>query len=287
MIRQLLTFALNQRLATIGLVVAIAAAGVFSWIELQKEAYPDVGDTQVTVITLFPGRAATEVEQQITEPLERALNSVPRVLTRRSKTIFGLSVIQLTFEDGTDDYFARQRVLEKLGDAVLPDGVNPSLGPLTGPVGEIFRYVIESTDEHTPMELRTLQDWVIIPRLLQVPGVADVINFGGLVKQFHVITSPDKLQQYNITLQNVIDAVTSNNLNTGGNIIQRGGQAFAVRSIGAIRNREDIENIVLTVQHGVPVFIRNIGTVEEYPLPPTGILGYAIRGSDGTIEDVP
>jgi heavy metal efflux system protein len=287
MIRQLLTFALNQRLATIGLVVAVAAAGVFSWIELQKEAYPDVGDTQVTVITLFPGRAATEVEQQITEPLERALNSVPRVLTRRSKTIFGLSVIQLTFEDGTDDYFARQRVLEKLGDAVLPDGVNPSLGPLTGPVGEIFRYVIESTDEHTPMELRTLQDWVIIPRLLQVPGVADVINFGGLVKQFHVITSPDKLQQYNITLQNVIDAVTSNNLNTGGNIIQRGGQAFAVRSIGAIRNREDIENIVLTVQHGVPVFIRNIGTVEEYPLPPTGILGYAIRGSDGTIEDVP
>jgi len=287
MIRQLLTFALNQRLATIGLVVAIAATGVFSWIELQKEAYPDVGDTQVTVITLFPGRAATEVEQQITEPLERALNSVPRVLTRRSKTIFGLSVIQLTFEDGTDDYFARQRVLEKLGDAVLPDGVNPALGPLTGPVGEIFRYVIESTDEHTPMELRTLQDWVIIPRLLQVPGVADVINFGGLVKQYHVITSPDRLSQYNITLQNVIDAVTSNNLNTGGNIIQRGGQAFAVRSIGAIRNREDIENIVLTVQHGVPVFIRNVGTVEEYPLPPTGILGYAIRGSDNTVEDVP
>jgi len=286
MIRQLLTFALNQRLATLGLVAAIAAGGVFSWIELQKEAYPDVGDTQVTVITLFPGRAATEVEQQITEPLERALNSVPRVLTRRSKTIFGLSVIQLTFEDGTDDYFARQRVLEKLGDAVLPDGVSPSLGPLTGPVGEIFRYVIESTDEHTPMELRTLQDWVIIPRLLQVPGVADVINFGGLVKQYHVITSPDRLQQYSLTLQNVIDAVTSNNLNTGGNIIQRGGQAFAVRSIGAIRNRVDIENIVLTVQHGVPVFIRNVGTVEEFPLPPTGVLGYAIRGDDQSVEDV-
>jgi cobalt-zinc-cadmium resistance protein CzcA len=287
MIRQLLSFALNQRLATIGLVVAIAVAGVFSWIELKKEAYPDVGDTQVTVITLFPGRAATEVEQQITEPLERSLNSVPRVLTRRSKTIFGLSVIQLTFEDGTDDYFARQRVLEKLGDAVLPDGVTPALGPLTGPVGEVFRYVIESTDEHTPMELRTLQDWVIIPRLLQVPGVADVINFGGLVKQYHVITSPDRLQQYNITLQNVIDAVTSNNLNTGGNIIQRGGQAFVVRSIGAIRNRQDIENIVLTVQHGVPLFIRNIGSVEEYPLPPTGLLGYSIRAADNTVEDVP
>jgi len=286
MIRQLLSFALNQRLATLGLVVAIAAVGVWSWIEIQKEAYPDVGDTQVTVITVFPGRAATEVEQQITGPLERALNSVPRVLTRRSKTIFGLSVIQLTFEDGTEDYFARQRVLEKLGDAVLPDGVNPVLGPLTGPVGEIFRYVIESSDEHTPMELRTLQDWVIIPRLLQVPGIADVINFGGLVKQYHVITSPDRLQQYNITLQNVIDAVISNNLNTGGNIIQRGGQAFAVRSIGAIKKKEDIENIVLTVQHGVPVFIRNIGTVEEYPLPPSGVLGYAIRTDENAVEDV-
>jgi len=286
MIRQLLTFALKQRPATLGLVLAITVAGLYSWITLRKEAYPDVGDTQVTVITQFPGRAATEVEQQITEPIERALNAVPRVITRRSKTIFGLSVIQLTFEDGTDDYFARQRVLEKLGDAVLPDGVNPALGPLTGPVGEIFRYVIEATDEHTPMELRTLQDWVIIPRLLQVPGVADVINFGGLVKQYHVITSPDRLLRYNLTLQNVIDAVTANNLNTGGNIIQRGSQAFAVRSIGAIRRPEDIENIVLAVQRGVPVFIRNVASVEEYPLPPTGILGYTLREPDGTLTDV-
>jgi cobalt-zinc-cadmium resistance protein CzcA len=240
MIRHILSFALNQRTATLGMVLVVIVAGVWSWITLRKEAYPDVGDTQVTVITPFPGRAATEVEQQITLPLERALNAVPLVIDRRSKTIFGLSVIQLTFADGTDDYFARQRVLEKLGDAVLPDGVNPSLGPLTGPVGEIFRYVIESTEDHTPMELRTIQDWVVIPRILQVPGVADVINFGGLVKQYHVITSPEKLQQYNLTLQNVIDAVTANNLNTGGNIITRGGQSFAIRSIGAIRQTQDI-----------------------------------------------
>ncbi len=286
MIRRILSFALNQRTATLGMVLAVIVAGVWSWITLRKEAYPDVGDTQVTVITQFPGRAATEVEQQITLPLERALNAVPMVIDRRSKTIFGLSVIQLTFADGTDDYFARQRVLEKLGDAVLPDGVNPALGPLTGPVGEIFRYVIESTNEHTPMDLRTLQDWVVTPRLLQVPGVADVINFGGLVKQYHVITSPDKLQRYNLTLQNVIDAVSANNLNTGGNIINRGGQSFAIRSIGAIRQKQDIENIVLTVQSGVPVFIRNIGSVEEFPLPPSGVLGYAIREDDGTIVDV-
>ena len=286
MIRQLLIFALNHRAATLSLTACLVVAGIWSWSVLRKEAYPDVGDTQVTVITQFPGRAAAEVEQQVTQPLERALNGVPRVIERRSKTIFGLSVIQLTFEDGTDDYFARQRVLEKLGDAILPDGVNPALGPLTGPVGEIFRYVIEATDEHTPMELRTLQDWVVIPKMLQVPGVADVINFGGLVKQYHVITSPEILPRYNLTLQNVIDAVVANNLNTGGNIIQRGGQSFAVRSIGAIRSKEDIENIVVTVQHGVPVYIRNIGSVEEYPLPPTGILGYTIRNDDSTLTDV-
>jgi cobalt-zinc-cadmium resistance protein CzcA len=286
MIRQLLGFSLNQRPATLALTLLTIVLGLWSWVTLKKEAYPDVGDTQVTVITLFPGRAAEEVEQQITLPIEKALNGVPRVLTRRSKTIFGLSVVQLTFEDGTDDYFARQRVLEKLNDAVVPDGVQPALGPLTGPVGEIFRYVIEASDDHTPMDLRTLQDWVVIPKLLQVPGVADVVNFGGLVKQYHVITSPEKLLRYNLTLQNVIDAITTNNLNTGGNIIQRGEQAFAVRSIGAIRTRDDIDNIVVTSLNGVPVFIRNLATVEEYPLPPAGVLGYSVRLNDSTVTDV-
>jgi cobalt-zinc-cadmium resistance protein CzcA len=139
MISKLLNFALSQRLITISFVIISIGIGVWCWATLKKEAYPDVGDTQVTVITLFPGRAAEEVEQQITLPIERALNAVPRVIDKRSKTIFGLSVIELTFEDGVDDYFARQRVLEKLNDAILPDGVSPSLGPLTGPVGEIFR----------------------------------------------------------------------------------------------------------------------------------------------------
>ncbi len=282
MIRTLLGFALNQRPATLGFVLVSIVVGVWAWTDLRKEAYPDVGDTQVTVITQYPGRAAEEVEQQITLPIERALNAVPRVLTRRSKTIFGLSVIQLTFEDGVDDYFARQRVLEKLNDALLPDGIAPSLGPLTGPVGEIFRYVVEGTEDHTPMELRTLQDWVVIPRLLQVSGVADVINFGGLVKQYHVITSPDRLLRYKLTLQNVIDAITANNLNTGGNVIKRGGQGFVVRGIGAIRTREDIGNIVVASMGGVPVFVRDLASIEEYPLPPSGILGYTLQGGDST-----
>jgi len=285
MIKRILEFSLNQRLATLALVGLIIGLGVWSWINLKKTAYPDVGDTQVKIITTFPGKAATEVEQQVTMPLERVLNGVPKVIERRSKTIFGLSVISLTFEDGTDDYFARQRVLEKLSEATLPDGASPQLGPLTGPVDEIFRYVIESTKGHTPMELRTFQDWVVIPKLLQVPGVADVINFGGLVKQYHVITSPEQLLRYNLTLQNVIDAITANNTNTGGNIIKRGEQAFVVRGIGAIRTKEDILNIVVTSQSGVPILIKNLAKVEEFPSPPTGILGYYLQGSDSSVKD--
>lgn len=283
MIRSLLSFALHQRLVTVAAAAGIIALGIWAWIDLKKEAYPDVGDTQVTVIAQYPGRAALEVEQQVALPLERALNGVPRVLTRRSKTIFGLTVLQLTFEDGVDDYWARQRVLEKLNDADLPDGVKPDLGPLTSPVGEIFRYAIEASDHRTPMELRTLQDWVVVPKLLQVPGVADVINFGGLVKQYHVITTPEKLYRYNLTIQNIIDAITANNITTGGNIVQRGGQGFVVRAIGAIRSKEDIENIVVTSVNGVPVFIRNLATVEEFPLPPSGILGYTLRAADSTV----
>ena len=238
------------------------------------------------MITLFPGRAAEEVEQQVTLPIERALNAVPRVISRRSKTIFGLSVIELTFEDGTDDYFARQRVSRETQRRRSSRWCFPSLGPLTGPVGEIFRYVIESDENHTPMDLRTLQDWVIIPRLLQVPGVADVVNFGGLVKQYHVITSPDKLQRYNLSVQNVIDAITSNNLNTGGNIIRRGGQGFVVRGIGAIHTMDDIRNIVVTSMNGVPIFIRDLASVEEFPLPPAGVLGYTLQPDDSTSVDV-
>lgn len=287
MIRALLHFSLAQRLATLILAAVSIGLGAWAWTSLKKEAYPDVGDTQVTVITTYPGRAAVEVEQQITIPIERDLNAVPRVISRRSKTIFGLSVIQLTFEDGVDDYWARQRVLEKLGDADIPDNVHPALGPLTGPVGEIFRYVIEADENEkilTPMELRTLQDWTIIPKLLQAPGVADVINFGGLVKQYHIITAPERLQSYKLTLQNVIDAVQANNLNTGGNIIRRGEQGFAVRSIGAVRSKNDILNVLLTQQSGVPVFIRDVATVEEFPLPANGVLGYVLQ-TDSTREE--
>jgi len=284
MIQRLLSLALGNRIAVLLGVLGIIGLGTWSWISLKKEAYPDVGDTQVVVITTFPGRAAEEVEQQVTIPLERALNGVPRVATRRSRTIFGLSVITLSFEDGVEDYFARARVIEKLGDADLPDGVSPSLGPLSGPTDEIFRYVLEGPAEYTPMQLRTLQDWVVVPRMLQVPGVADVVNFGGLVKQFHVVTSPDRLLRYGLTLQNVIDAISANNVNTGGNIVPRGGQGFVVRGIGQIHTPQDIATIVVTTQNGTPVYVRDVASIQEFPSPPAGILGYTLATDSGRVD---
>src|SRR5881628_2335315 len=184
MIAKLLPAAIHQRFLSVLMGIGLIGLGVWAYSQLKIEAYPDISDTQVVVITLFPGHAAEEVEQQISVPIERALNSVPKVFARRSRTIFGLSVVELTFAYGTDDYFARQVVLEKLRDATLPDGVTPTLGPLATPIGELYRYTIESTGEGSAVDsmgLRELEDWVVEPLFLQVPGIADVVPFGGLV----------------------------------------------------------------------------------------------------------
>ena len=276
MIRRLLITALSNRTAVIISSLVLMVVGFVSFKLLKIEAYPDIADTNVIIIAQYPGRSAEEVEQQVTIPLERALNNIPKVIARRSRTVFGLTQIQLSFEDKTDDYFARQQVIEKLGNAVLPNGVTPQLGPLTTAVGEIYRYVLEATPQTTPTELRDLQDWVIVPSLLAVPGIADVVTFGGPVKEFHVFTSPEKLRKYELTLPEVMNAIQENNLNTGGNIVERGGQGFAVRGIGAIRSQEDLLNIVIASYKGVPVFVRDVASVEIGPPPPSGILGYAI-----------
>ncbi|NLR66516.1 efflux RND transporter permease subunit [Chitinophaga varians] len=276
MIRNILIFSLRNRWAVIIGAVVLSVIGYWCFTQLKIEAYPDIADTNVIIVAPFDGRAAEEVEQQVTIPIERALNNVPRVLDRRSRTIFGLSVVQLTFQDGTDDYFARQQVIERLSSISLPEGVTPELAPLTTAVGEIYRYVVEAPPSFTPMQLRDLQDWVIRPAILQVPGIADVTNFGGPLKQFHILTSPEKLRKYNLTLQSVIDAVQKNNLNTGGNVIERGGQGFAVRGLGAVKSEKDLRNIVLTAVNGVPVYVKDVATVETAPPPPSGVLGYAV-----------
>src|SRR5882672_2351024 len=277
MIRGALIFSLTNRWMVIAIAAVVSVIGFWCFQQLKIEAYPDIADTNVIVIAKYNGRAAEEVELQVTMQIERALNNVPRVLDRRSRTIFGLAVVQLTFEDGVNDYFARQQVLERLQSAELPPGVSPELAPLTTAVGEILRYVIDAPPTLTPTQVRDLQDWVIRPALLQVRGIADIATFGGPIKQFQILTSPERLRKYGLNLEDIIVAVEHNNQNTGGNVIERGGQGFAVRGLGAIKNENDIKNIVLSSTSGVPVFIRDIASVEIAPPPPSGILGYTFK----------
>lgn len=276
MIKNLLIFSLKNRWLVIAISFVIMAIGYFCFTQLKIEAYPDIADTNVIVVAQYPGRAAEEVEQQVTVPIERALQNTPNVLDHRSRTIFGLSVVQLTFKDGTDDYFARQQVMERLSAAELPDNVSPELAPMSTAVGEILRYVVEAPPTYSPIQLRDLQDWVIKPYLLQTDGIADIVTFGGPIKQFQILTNPDKLRKYNLTISDVEGAISANNQNTGGNLIERGGQGFAVRGLGAIKKESDIENIVLKSESGIPVFIKDVASVEIAPPPPSGVLGYTI-----------
>lgn len=276
MIKNLLIFSLKNRWLVVAISIVLMATGYYCFMQLKIEAYPDIADTNVIVVAQYEGRAAEEVEQQVTVPIERALQNTPNVLDRRSRTIFGLSVVQLTFKDGTDDYFARQQVIERLNTVQLPSGVSPELAPLSTAVGEIFRYVVEAQPNFSPTQLRDLQDWVIKPYLLQTPGIADITTFGGPLKQFHILTYPDKLRKYDLTITDIENAITANNQNTGGGIIARGGQGFAVRGLGAIKNETDIQNIVLKSVNGVPVFVRDVASVEIAPPPPSGVLGYTV-----------
>src|SRR5882672_11459695 len=283
MIAQLLRFALNQRFVMIVLSLGLIATGVYSFRQLKVEAYPDISDTQAVVITLYPGRAAEEVEQQVSVPIERALNSVPNVIARRSRTIFGLSLVELTFAYGTNDYFARQVMLEKLRDATLPDGVIPSLGPMSTPIGELYRYTLEGSGLDV-MQLRELEDWVIEPRFLQVPGVADVVPFGGMIKQYQIEIDPVALDKFNLSISQIAQAINANNQNAGGALLDNQQQSMVIRGVGLVQSIGDIENIVVAETKGVPVFVRDLGRVKVGASPQTGIFGLGIE--TGGVEGI-
>src|SRR5215831_12137726 len=250
--------------------IGLALAGGWAFRQLKLEAYPDISDPSVVVITQYPGFAAEEVEQQVTIPIERVLNNTPNVISRRSRTIFGLSVVELTFTDATNDYFARQVVLERLRDADLPEGVTPTLGPLIGGISEFYRYVVQGPG-YDAMQLRELQDWILTPRLLQVPGVADVATFGGLVRQYEILVDPQALDRYRLSMRQLADAVKNNNRNAGGSLLRMGQQDLPIRGSGLIRSAADIESIVLDSPKGVPIFVRDIAKVHVGALPQTGI----------------
>src|SRR6195256_4314195 len=283
MIAQLLRIALRQRFLSVLLGAALIAAGIWSFTQLSIEAYPDISDTQVVVITLYPGHAAEEIEQQVSVPIERALNSVPNVIARRSRTIFGLSVVELTFEYGTNDYFARQVVLEKLRDASLPEGVTPTLGPMSTPIGEVFKYTVDGPG-YDSRQLREIQDWVVEPRLLQVPGVTDIAPFGGVIKQYQIQVNPAALTKYNLSIREIAQAVDANNQNAGGALLDNQQQGLVVRGVGLIQSVSDIENVVITAVNGVPVFVRDVGQVHIGSAPRTGI--FAIGDQSDQVEAI-
>jgi cobalt-zinc-cadmium resistance protein CzcA len=257
MISKLTEIALNRRYVVLALAILANIFGYQCFKALPIEAYPDIADTLVDVITQYPGRAAEEIEKQVTIPVERQLNGVPGVTVMRSKSVFGLSLVTLIFKDGTDDYFARQRVLERLGQVTLPNNVTPVLAPLTSPIGEIYRYILVGNGDD-PMDLRTLNSWVVVPYLKQVPGVEDVNVFGGLTREYQVVVDPEKMAHYNVTLAQVTAALQGNNANTGGSFIERGDFSLIVRGIGQIQTTDDIANVVVTAQNRTPLYVRDI-----------------------------
>jgi cobalt-zinc-cadmium resistance protein CzcA len=272
MIERFVTLCLRRRQLVWLIALLMMVFGYASWKALEIEAYPDIADVTSQVITQFPGHAAEEVEEQVTIPLERELNGIPGLQVMRSHSTFGLSLITLVFQDGVDDYWARQRITERIGGVELPPGANPGLDPLTSPIGEIYRYTLQSSfrDER---ELRELQQWVVIPRLKQATGVADVTSFGGETTQFQLVVDPAKLAQYNVSLTQVIAAIQANNANAGGSIVVRGEQGYVVRGIGLIRSLQDLGNIVILAKNGTPVYVKNLGALQLGALERRGILG--------------
>lgn len=263
--------ALRWRYVVLLLTLGILGLGAWAFMHLTVDAYPDISAQVVQIITVYPGRAPEEVERQVTIPVENAMLGVPRVENVRSRTIFGLSVVQMTFEEGTELYWARQRVTEKLGELDLPAGVQPQLGPPATAYGEIYRYELVSDGTVDLTELRTLNDWVVERRLKRVPGVAEVANFGGYVKQFALTFNQAQLKRYGLTLGDVEDAITKNNAAGGGSVVSRGSMSLVVRGQGQLENLNQIQNVFIKSIGGTPVLLKDVAAVDLDIKVPNGI----------------
>src|SRR5215470_4675312 len=283
MFERIVRFSLANRGAVLFFTVVVVVAGLHAFRSLTIEAFPDPTDTQVTVITLYPGQPTEEVERQIGLPIERALNGTPGLTRLRNLSLFGLSNVTLTFADGVDPLFARAQVLERLRDAELPDGVTPELGPLATPIGEIYRYTVTGGG-NDPMQLRTLQDWVVRPRLLRVPDVADVVTYGGLEREIDVQPSPAKLAGYGLTVEDLENALNKSSRNASGGWLERGPEAMVIRSEGMYATLDDIAVTPVTTRDGTPVLVRDVATVSEGWAPRQGAVS---RDQDlDTVEGV-
>lgn len=285
--KKIIYTAIHRRGLMFVLFLFLAVVGYYSWTRLAIDAYPDIADTTVQVVTQVPGLAAEEIEQQISIPIERAMNGMPGLNVMRSKNTFGLSTVVLVFDDGIDDYWARQRVQERLVDVELPYDAVPGLNPLTSPTGEIFRYVLES-DQLDIRELTDLHKWVVIPRLKQVTGVADVSNFGGITTQYQIEVNPHKMEQYNVTLGDITEKIEKNNVNAGGSMLSRGDLSYVIRGIGLVKDLKDLGRIVIKTEDGVPVYLDDLGTLKYGSLERKGVLGFydGVRDYSDGVEGI-
>ena len=286
MIRHVVDFALNNRLLVLALALILFAGGIVSFKRLPIEAYPDVADNYVEIITQWPGISAEQIEQQVTIPLEVAMNGIPNVVHLRSFSLFGLSDLKLIFDDQSDNNWNRERVLERLTQVTLPPNVTPQMGTDWSPVGQIYFFTLHSTNpKYDPMELKSIEDWVIEKNFKAVPDIVDVSSFGGPTREYQVRVDPNKLVAYGLSLAQVEQQLTNNNANAGGSFIQEGLQQINVRSVGLVDHVHDIEQTVITAKNGTPLRVKDIAVVSQGPKIRLGQFARAIHHEDGKIID--
>src|SRR5208282_2629135 len=286
MIRRVVDFALGNRLLVLGFALLLFAGGIVSFERLPIEAYPDVADNYVEIITQWPGISAEQIEQQVTIPLEIAMNGIPHVVHLRSFSLFGLSDLKLIFDDGSDNDWNRERVLERLSQVTLPPGVSPQMGTDWSPVGQIYFFTLHSTNPaYDPMELKSIEDWVIEKNFKAVPDIVDVSSFGGPTREYQVRVDPNKLIAYGLSLAQIEQQLTNNNANAGGSFIQEGLQQINVRSVGLVDRSQDIAQTVIITKNGTPIRIKDIAVVSQGPKIRLGQTAKAIHREDGAIVD--
>jgi cobalt-zinc-cadmium resistance protein CzcA len=286
MIRRIVDFALDQKLLVLAFTLLLIAAGMVAFHRLPVDAYPDVADNYVEVITQWPGISAEQVEQQVTVPLETALNGIPHTVHLRSFSVFGLSDIKLIFDDESINDWNRERVLERLTQATLPTGVTPQMGTDWSPAGQIYFFTLHSTNpQYDVMELKSLEDWVVEKNLKAVPDIVDVNTFGGPTREYQVRVDPNKLIAYGLSLAQVEQQLTNNNTNAGGSFLEAGLQQINVREVGLVRNVQDIENTVILTKTGTPIRVKDIAIVAQGPKIRLGQFARSIRREDGKIVD--
>ncbi len=289
MIRRVVDFALANRLLVLGFAVLLFAGGIVAFRDLPIEAYPDVADNYVEIITQWPGISAEQIEQQVTIPLEIVMNGIPHVVHLRSFSLFGLSDIKLIFDDESDNDWNRERVLERLSQVTLPPGVVPQMGTDWSPVGQVYFFTLHSTNPaYDAMELKSIEDWVVEKSFKSVPNIVDVASFGGPTREYQVRVDPNKLVAYGLSLAQVEQQLTNNNVNAGGSFIQEGLQQINVRSVGLVDRAQDIERTVIVTKNGTPLRVKDIAVVSQGPKIRLGQFARACTacpyGPDGAIE---